>query len=173
MSKVSFHPRVLILLSCLPACLGLLSQLPYPATAFEDESYSRITEADRLISEAFLAVLEAEKVGVNVTNLIAELNSAGDLLAEAHTHYRCGDFEEAYYSANLSAQKVDGMVEKAEELKASANVEYREKAFRMTVASILAIFVVVAASIAVWLFLKRRYTEKVLEMTPEVQQNGP
>lgn len=172
MSKVSFHLRVLILLWCFSTCPSLLSQLVYPATAFEDESYSRITEANKLICEAFEAVLEAEKVGANVTSLIAQLNSAGDLLAEARTHYRCQNYKEAYNSADIAAQKVEGIAKKAEQMKTLASVEYREKSFQTTVPSIATAFVIVVASFAVWLILKRRYTEKVLEMTPEVQQNG-
>lgn len=164
--------RVLIFLWCFSLCPSLLSQLVYPARAFEDESYSRIKEAHKLICEAFEAVLEAEKVGANVTSLIAQLNSAGDLLAEAHTHYRRENYKEAYHCAEISAQKVEEIVKNAEHMKILASVEYREKAFQTTVLSIATAFGVVVASIAAWLIIKRRYTEKVLEMTPEVGQSG-
>jgi len=138
------------------------------ALTSEDEAKLEIQEAEAALGSAFVAVLEAEKKGADVSDLLARLNSGGGFLAEARTCYRNGDFDGAVSNALLSVQSVEGLVEDAEELKALAIAEYGERSFLTMTGSGVAVVVIVLGSVVVWLLFKRRYLAKVLEMKPEV-----
>jgi len=138
------------------------------ALTSEDEAELEIQEAEARLSSAFVAVLEAEKNGADVSDLLARLNSGGGFLAEARTCYRNGDFDGAVSNALLSVQSVEGLVEEVEELKALAIAEYGERSFLTMTGSGVAVVVIVLGSVVVWLLFKRRYLAKVLEMKPEV-----
>ena len=133
-----------------------------------DEAYSAIHEADNLLQQAFVAVSEAKRSGANISGLLIKLDSAGNFLAEAQICYRNGDFEGAVYSANLSVQSVEGLVEEAEQLKALATAEYRQRSFQTMATSSLAVVAIVLGCAVVWRLFKQRYFEKVLKMKPEV-----
>ena len=138
------------------------------ASVSESEAELRIGEAEMAVSSAYVAVLEAERSGANVSVLLIKLDSAGRFLAEAHMCYRNGDFDGAVYYADLSVQSVGGLVEEAEQLKALAIDEFKERSFQTVAASSLAVVVIVLGSVYGWWFFKRRYFEKVLKMKPEV-----
>lgn len=156
---------VLFLLILLIFGLSLHSSL---CVVGSGEASSAVEGADSALRQAFLAVLEAERAGVNVSGLLVKLDSAGRFLAEAQICYRNGDFGGAVYNANLSAQSVEGLVEEAEQLKALATTEYRQRSFQTVATSSLAVVVIVLGFFVGWLLFKQRYFEEVLKMKPEV-----
>jgi hypothetical protein len=140
------------------------------AVAGESEAETEIQKAEAALSSAYVAVLEAEKNGADVSGLLAELGSGGEFLAEARMRYRNDDFDGASYYAGLSVENVDGLIGEAEQLKALAIAENKERFFLTVTGSGVAVIVVVLGSIGAWLFFKRRYFEKVLGMKPEVAE---
>jgi hypothetical protein len=62
-----------------------------------DTTASKLYAADNAVGQAFSSVLDAEKAGGNVTQLLVKLNSAGVLLAEAQNTYNSGN------SANVTS----------------------------------------------------------------------
>lgn len=127
-----------------------------------------LIDAENILSSAYVAVLEVEKSGANVSGLLMKLDSGGNFLAEAQTCYRNGDFDGAVYYADLSVRNVTGLVEEAGQLKALAISGYNERFFQTMAASGVAVVVIVLGSVVGWLIFKQRYFEKVLKMKPEV-----
>ena len=138
------------------------------ALVSESEAELRIGEAEMAVSSAYVAVLEAERSGANVSVLLIKLNSGGEFLAEARMSYRNGDFGSVVYYADLSVQSVGGLVEEAEGLRALSIDEFKERSFQTVTASSLAVVLIVLGCFVGWRFFKRRYFEKVLRMKPEV-----
>jgi len=138
------------------------------AVVGESEAESEIQEAVTALSSVYVAVLEAERSGADVSGLLVGLSSGGDLLAEAQMRYRNGDFDGAVYYADLSVESVEGLMDEAGQLKALALAEHEERSFVTVAGSGVAVVVIVLASVVGWRLLKRRYLSKVLEMKPEV-----
>jgi len=133
----------------------------------ESEAELKIGEAETAVSSAYVAVLEAEKSGADVSGLLINLTYGGNFLAEAQMCYRNGDFGNAVYNADLSVRSVEGLVGEAGQLKALAMDEYKERVFQTLASSGVAVVVTVLGSVVGWLLFKRRYFEKVLKMKPE------
>ena len=126
-----------------------------------------LIDAENILSSVYVAVLEVEKSGGNVSGLLVKLDSGGNFLAEAQTCYRNGDFDGAVYYADFSVQSVERLLGEAEQLKALAMDEYKERSFQTVAASGVAVVVIVLGSVVGWRIFKRRYFEKVLKMKPE------
>ena len=127
-----------------------------------------LIDAENILSSVYVAVLEVEKGGGNVSGLLMKLDSGGNFLAEAQVCYGNGDFDGAVYYADLSVRNVTGLVEEADQLKALAISGYNESLFQTMAASGVAVVVIVLGSVVGWLIFKQRYFEKVLKMKPEV-----
>nr|NIR87761.1 hypothetical protein [Candidatus Bathyarchaeota archaeon] len=99
-------------MTCKLATLGLLAVLLiFPAfmcpffvlgvdASSEDDAAWAIIKAEDSVASGYDAVLEAEEAGANVSGLLARLNEAAMLLAEAEIAFRLGDFDEAVVSAD-------------------------------------------------------------------------
>ncbi|MDH5754675.1 MAG: hypothetical protein OEY95_05685 [Candidatus Bathyarchaeota archaeon] len=134
----------------------------------ESEAESKIGEAEMAVSSAYVAVLEVEKSGGNVSGLLIKLDSGAEFLAEAQMCFRNEDFGNAVYYADLSVQSVEGLVEEAEQLKALAIAESEERCFLTVATSGVAVAVIVFGSVVGWRLFRGRYFGKVLKMKPEV-----
>lgn len=133
----------------------------------ESEAELRIEEAETAVSLAYVAVLEAEKSGADISGLLMNLTYGGNFLAEAQMCYRNKDFGGAVYHADLSVQTVVDLEEEAEQLKASAIAENKKRRVLTVTTSGVAVVVIVLGSAVGWLLLKQFYFKKVLEMKPE------
>jgi hypothetical protein len=127
------------------------------ASNSEDTATTNIERAENALVSAYQAVLEVEQVGADVSGLLAELNEAGEFLAEARMAYRLGDFDNAISSADMGRDIGEGVEVKAYELRDS---EWRENIQRMwltIMGSVLGVIMIASGSFWVWRFLKRRY----------------
>jgi len=93
--------------------------------ATETETRSIITAAEETIVDCYQAVVDAEKMGANVSILLVRLNNASMSLSKANLEYSRGNFDSALDFANESLQKLNGFVEDANVLKNSALQEGR------------------------------------------------
>jgi hypothetical protein len=71
--------------------LSLCILCVYPSAAQTDQTTSKLQVANAAVNQAFNAVLDAEKAGANVTGLLAQLNVAAGILAQAENSYRTGN----------------------------------------------------------------------------------
>jgi len=136
-----------------------------------DQTASKLQAANTAVERAFNAVLDAEKAGANVTGLLAQLNTAAGVLAQAENSFRTGDF-------NTSAVQADNVLPIAQEVTNSAQDAKQtalvsgQNAFWFTIA-----FTEVGASVfvlvlfLVWRRFKRGYIKKLPGLKPEVVEN--
>ncbi len=71
-----------------------------PAIAQTDQAASKLQAANTAVNQAFNAVLDAEAAGANVTDLLAQINTAQGILAQAENSYRTGDTNTASTQAD-------------------------------------------------------------------------
>ena len=132
----------------------------------------KLQAADSALQNAFNAVLEAEKAGGNVTQLLARLNTAGENLAEAQNAYNSGN------SANVTSN-----VENARQIAEQVNVDAvnllndslieSQNNIRFTlIFSIVGAIVFGISLFLIWRRFKRAHVMKVLSMRPEVVENA-
>ncbi|MEM2130485.1 MAG: hypothetical protein QXZ70_07805 [Candidatus Bathyarchaeia archaeon] len=116
-----------------------------------------IASAKERLVACYRAAEDAESAGANVTSLVAVLNDAGLLLSLAEYAYSIGDFEMARDYAAQSQGFLGNFVAEANVLKEEA-VKQRSWDFLINVVgSVVGVFVVLGAGVAVWVFLKRKY----------------
>jgi len=132
---------------------------------------SVIESAEKSVFSAYQAVLEAEQVGANVSNLIGQLNIAGELLAQALILYRTGDLDGAINLSNLCYEMGVAIRAEAHKLR-DVTIEAMGQRFRLTVlVSFGFISSIVCVSFFGWRAFERRYHRKILRMRLEVGSN--
>jgi hypothetical protein len=141
--------------------------MPFNAVA-SDEASLVISEANNKLKMAFEAVLDAEKAGANVSDLIIQLNSAGVLLAEAENAYRVGVFSEAVSKAEECSMLADGVMGEALQLRDSAIVNAQTVFWHNLMFSIFEGAAFLFVIFFVWSWFRRVYVKRIVNMKPEV-----
>jgi uncharacterized membrane protein YccC len=142
-------------------------------TAAQEITVSKdIITAQNALTASFDAISVAEAAGANVTNLLAQLNQASDLLAQAENAFRSGDLNLASRKANAVVPIAEKVSYAAKNLESAAMVNATET-FLLTLAfSITGIGVFVFILLFIWRRFKRAHMMKVLGMKPEVVENA-
>ena len=146
------------------------SVLVFGAVAYEAEDVAvvAVEEAEAAVVEAFGAALEAEGAGGNVSGLLDRLDVAAQYLATARMCLRTEDFEGAVGNASLSVEALEGLVDDAVALRASAVAALDERVWMAIGESVVGVVVVVCGSFLSWRWFKKRYHARVLTLKPEV-----
>jgi len=144
-----------------------LTRLPFYVSA-NDEASLAIGEADNALRRAFEAVLEAERAGANVSDLIVKLDEAGGLLAEAENAYRIGNFSEAVSRAEGCSVLANGVVGEALSLQNMALADAQTAFWQNLTFSCFGGAAVLVVLFLVWGWFKRVDVERMLKMKPEV-----
>jgi hypothetical protein len=137
----------------------------------QTDQTAKLQAANSAIGQAFNTVLEAEKAGANVTQLLGKLNTAGELLAEAENAYNSG-----------KAANVTSLVENARQIADQVNVdalnsrnvsliESRNSFWSVLIFSVVGIVVFGVSMMIFWRRFKRSFTKKLLGLKPEVVEN--
>jgi len=134
----------------------------------EDVAASAVDRAEESVVLAYEAVLDAEEVGADVSELLSRLNVAGGYLADAHVWFGLGDFDNATRLADLCYYYVEDVRGRAVELRNEAHGLWATDLVVRMVGSIVGVVVVVFLGFVVWRVFKRRYHRRVLGLRPEV-----
>jgi len=118
----------------------------------ENEAAAKITEAENALNSAYEAVLQAEKAGANVTDLLSNLTEAGELLSKAKLVLSTNESAAADFAVESQA-KLNGFLAKADALKVAAT-QQRYWDFIVNIEGSVA---VVCGGLIVWTVLKRKY----------------
>jgi CHASE3 domain sensor protein len=136
-----------------------------------DQTASKLQAASTAVQQAFNAVLDAEKAGANVTGLIAQLNNAAGVLAQAENSYRTGDSSTAAAQADSVLPIAQQVTASAQDSKQAALVS-SQNAFWSTIAlTVIGVFIFVLALFLFWRWIKRSYINRLSESKPEVLVN--
>jgi hypothetical protein len=157
---------VSVLLLLVLAAFGLGLHGSFCVLAGDDVS-SRISEAEDALHGAFLAVLDAENAGANVSALLVELDVAGKNLTEAEMAYKSGSPIEAVSKAEQCSVLANGVIDEALALKNSALANARRAEWQTFMFSGVGAFVILIVLVLVWIVFKRSYNGKLLGMRPE------
>ena len=150
---------ILVVLGQLLAC--------QPFVYGADDAPSKIAQADNAVAQAFVAVAEAQEAGANVSALLARLNEADTVLAEAHTAFRSGDNGTAGLKADQALIAVQGVAGEAEGLKSNAESDSQGRLVWTASLSSVGLSLLFVACLFGWRFFRRRYVKQALEMKPE------
>ena len=149
-SKTSIALTVLLLL--------FVTAMMAPVWAEQEGAQSAISSAKNTILTCYRAAREAEAAGANITVLTATLNQAASLLSQAEFAYATNDFDTASNLASQSQNTLTNFVEEANALKETATQQRNQDFLVNVVGSLIGAFVVIVAGLAVWIFLKKKYT---------------
>jgi len=138
----------------------LSSVLPFSTHGVSNqEAAATISEAEQAIAVGFEAVLDAERAGANVSNLLVNLTEGGDLLSAAQMAFEDGNYDEAARLSGLSSEVGAQVESDALNLKAEASNAAVTR-FRLYLASsAVAMVIVLIVTFLGNRFLKKRYLE--------------
>jgi len=163
--------RVIGVLFVLFAFVSSVFVLGTMALGVEDVALSAIESAELAVDLAYEAVLEAEGVGANVSDLLDELNDGIEALSGAYMSSRVGDFDDAIYFADLCRDLVAGIEVEANELRDVTLVERNQRLLLTSFGSVFAVVCIFCGGFFGWRFFKNRYHQRALKMRPEVTSN--
>lgn len=150
----------LVLCSCL--------QNEHFVFAQTDQSQSKLQSANNAFEQAFNAVLNAEKAGANVTGMVAQLNVAANILAQAENSYRTGDLTAVSAQADSVISIAQQVTISAQNDKQTALAAGQNNFWFIIAFTEIGAGVFVLALILIWRRLKRRYIKSLYERKPEV-----
>ena len=140
------------------------------AETSREEASKALTDSDNSAISAYQAVLKAEEAGANATDLLIQLNQAGEYLARARMEYKLGDYEKAVDFANLSRSTGEEAQSVAVALKDSATSERLQRTMFTMIASVVGVASIALGSFWLWYFLKKGYGKVASET--EVRGSG-
>ena len=156
---------ILLVLFVLASSVLVLGAAASEAT---EAAVAAVEAAEAAVAEAFGAALEAETAGSNVSELLDRLDVAATYLATARMCLRTEDSEGAVGNASLSVAALEGLVDDAVALRASAVAASDARFWRAMGVSIVGVAVVGCGSFLSWRWFKKRHYARVLTMKPEV-----
>ena len=146
--------------SCFYGNFGVLAQT--------DQALSKLQAANIAVDQSFSAVLDSEKAGANITDLLGRLNFAATNLAQAENAYRSGDSNGAAVKADIILPIAQEITNAAQNAQQTALVS-RQNTLWLTIAfSAIGGSVFVLALYLVWHKLKHVYMRKYFGSKPEV-----
>ena len=132
------------------------------------EAQHALSNAEKAVVSAYLAVAEAESVGANVSGLIFKLQVAAYWLAKANNALRLGNYDEAQNFAKECVETVEGVQYEAKILMEEAERSRSERLFLSAGWSSVGLSFLFVFSLFGWRRLRRFYVKRVLKMKPEV-----
>lgn len=123
------------------------------------------------LKQAFNSVLNAEKAGANVSQLLVKLNTAGEFLSEAQNKYNSGIIENVTSILKNARQIADQVNADAVNLRNESLSKSQYTVFFTLVFSIAGSIIFGILLFFVWRKLKRAHLIKQLRMKPKVIEN--
>jgi len=144
-----------------------------PCESDVERTISEIDLSEEALGSAFVSVLEAERAGGDVSELIVSLNIALEWYSEAETAFRSGEYD----SAVLLAEKVveaSNMISDASASLRGIGVNLEEIAFtNQLLLSFGVICFAVLFGFLGWRRFKGYYVRMVMGLRPEVAADEP
>ena len=153
---MTFHVRLMLVFVASLLMVFCSCARFYVFGADESEAVAAIAAAEEELVLCYNAVVEADRFGANVSDLLETLDAAGELLSRAELSYRVGDFDSAVVFASQSQDELNGFVVEAEVLMEMAVQEHYWDFLVNVGGSVVGTVAVVCGSFVVWHLLKKR-----------------
>lgn len=124
------------------------------------EAKAAVDEAQARVATCYKIAASAAKNGANITDLLAVLNSAGDLLSRADLAFSQSDYSVAHDLAGQCVQSLTGFEDTATGTNKAASQRALADLLMNIATPIAGAFTVVVVGVAVWLLLKRKYSQQ-------------
>jgi thiamine monophosphate synthase len=127
--------------------------------------------ANSAVGQAFNSVLEAEKAGGNITQLLAKLNTAGELLAEAQNIYNSDSRGNVLSIVENAIQIANQVNSDAVTLSGNSLIESQNNIKFTLIFSIFGATIFTLSLVLIWRRFRHSHVMKVLGRKPEVVEN--
>ncbi len=128
------------------------------------DASQKISDAENALSNSYVAVANAERLGANVSVLANDLNNAAALLNEAQDANASGNFEGALSKADSSISISNEVLGNATLLYNSASTSTQNAFWSTVVFSIVGATCFLIVAFLFWTWFSRRYNKKLLKM---------
>ena len=134
----------------------------------ESKAASRVSQAENSLKAAYLSVLEAERVGGDVSELVAFLNTALEYYAEAERVFEIGEYGSAVDLADKAIDASNVVLETDISMIVVTEI-VKEKVFRNQLyLSIGASCIIILFSVLGWKVFKGYSVRRINGLSPEV-----
>ena len=127
-----------------------------------------LTIIDNKINQAFEKILEAEKEGANIRDLLHKINRANTLYQELKIALHEGDSEKIFSSARECEIISSQITNEAYQLSTSAAEEKRKQVNNRNLIIRVAFIAILISSLLLWTILKKYHINQLLQMKPRV-----
>jgi len=173
--KLLMHTPSFLRILLVLALLFIFASSPFVVKSYEsigeDSFSSAIDRAEGVVVSAYRVVLEAERVGADISGLADQLSVAAGLLVQAHFQYEAGNFSGAVYFAGQCYGIGEGVETEAYGLRDRAAVDGVQRFWLMIMAWVISLVVIICGGFFGWRIFKRRYHRKILRLKPEVSSS--
>ncbi len=135
----------------------------------ESVDFIEINVAESDIIQGYAAIILAEQNGVDIINLVKDLNEAIDLLSEARIYYGRGDYNAALPLVAECKEISNVVWKEATTLHISAVEESEQKFFQSFILTRVSIIIIFFSFVFLWKIFKQAYIKKLLGMKPMVE----
>ena len=132
-----------------------------------ESAESQIAFAEDAVASAYLAVLDAERAGGDISLLIFRLNHVVDVLSEAKTALTEGDRDRAVQLAAGAVENATSMEVQAHAFASSAAHDADIGFRNQVIVSVVSSGLIVGLGLFAWAYFKRYYVRQLMERKPE------
>jgi len=134
---------------------------------------SAMESAEETLASAYLSVLEAERAGGDISELVARLNGALEYLSGAERAFESGEYDEAVLSAGKAVEASDAIGSDAVALNQLAEYQGEIQFRSQLVISFELVYFTVLLGFLGWSLFKDYYLRRMRGLKPEVAADEP
>jgi cell division protein FtsB len=173
LQKIRNLSKLIVVVLLVFFTLGFSFHSEHGVFAQTDQITLELQAANSAVGQAFNSVLDAEKAGANVTQLLAKLNTAGAILADAQNELNSINTVNITTNLENAVQIANQVKADALDLRNVSLVESQNSFWLTLIFSVVGAIVFGVSLLFVWRRFKRSYTKKLLGSKPEVVDNTP
>jgi hypothetical protein len=132
---------------------------------------SALNRAEKASASAFQAVVKAEIIGGNVSDLLTQMNDAGMYMTKAQVAFGFNNYDETISHANQCYGISSNVESQANKLRIEADIRHDIDTVIKVVVSAVSSLIICVGSFFAWRAFKRRYQTRSLKMKPEVNSD--
>ena len=159
----------LCLLAVVVLLVSLFSGLMVSVRAVSSQdAAASVSEAEQSLEQAYIAILDAERAGANVSSLLVKLNEGAGLFSASQLAFEIGNFTEASRLATLLSSVAGDVWDEAARLEVEAGDAAVDRNWFYLVLSVAVVSVVLVASGLGYRYFKGWYFRRLLKLKPKV-----